>query len=538
MARYDTLRRKMFALLREARLDDRDRMKIGEIVLGREPGSLSTFKGMDIEDLERVVDALVGWRVVEDVRFVSGLHEEAAWESVKRKFTSLNEGKEMAAKKKTQAVATMDSSKALEAVIGSLSGEHQSAVRLMGESSSFWGADEVISTGITGLDMALGIGGIPRGRITEISGNPGSGKTTTAIVAAAQAQKAGDIVVYVDGDNKFSVDLARKVGLDLGEVFLVRPESLQHFIDITKSLLTDGVSALDGNGGEKRSFFIVVDSVSSLTPMEIFVESAEQQTVALDARYWSKHARVLVNLLGRTGSTMLMTNQTRTQVGNQYEPITTTGGRALKYYSSVKIQSRASMDSAARRAGEVESVDFDYKVTSNSFAVAYKQAKTTLNARGIDPVLDVAHAALSAGMIQKDFKVDDDQKGVTAKKNWYTLQLTSGMKDAIARDVAAHGADPVEGEFLTAYHEGKFLSKLSNYPELVKEVKTQMLADCQTARDAEIEEAISYRERHDLDVAAAIESGTLAIESADASDESDDTEVRSMSALEASLQEG
>ena len=189
---------------------------------------------------------------------------------------------------------------------------------------------ETIPTGSLALDIALGVGGIPRGRIIEIYGPESSGKTTLAQHIVAECQKKGGIAAFVDAEHALDPEYARNLGVNIEELLISQPDTGEQALDITEELVRSG--AVD---------IIVVDSVAALVPKAEIEGSMEDQQMGLQARLMSKALRKLTGIIGKTNTTVIFINQLRQKIGVMYgNPETTTVGNALKYYASVRLDIR------------------------------------------------------------------------------------------------------------------------------------------------------------------------------------------------------
>lgn len=187
---------------------------------------------------------------------------------------------------------------------------------------------DTIPTGALALDVALGVGGIPRGRIIEVYGPESSGKTTLAQHIVAECQKKGGIAAFVDAEHALDPEYARNLGVNIDELLISQPDTGEQALDITEELVRSG--AVD---------IIVVDSVAALVPKAEIEGSMEDQQMGLQARLMSKALRKLTGIIGKTNTTVIFINQLRQKIGVMYgNPETTTGGNALKYYASVRME--------------------------------------------------------------------------------------------------------------------------------------------------------------------------------------------------------
>lgn len=187
---------------------------------------------------------------------------------------------------------------------------------------------DAIPTGALALDVALGIGGIPRGRIIEIYGPESSGKTTLAQHIVAECQKKGGIAAFVDAEHALDPEYAKNLGVDIDELLISQPDTGEQALDITEELVRSG--AVD---------IVVVDSVAALVPKAEIEGTMEDQQMGLQARLMSKALRKLTGVIGKTNTTVIFINQLRQKIGVMYgNPETTTGGNALKYYASIRME--------------------------------------------------------------------------------------------------------------------------------------------------------------------------------------------------------
>ena len=225
-----------------------------------------------------------------------------------------------------------DRSKALELALSQIKKDFgQEAVMRMGEKSSRVSGVGVISTGILPLDIAIGIGGVPRGRIVEIYGPESSGKTTLCLSIVAQAQKAGGIAAYIDAEHAMDPGYAKKLGVDVDNLFISQPDSGEQALEITEKLIRSG--AMD---------VIVIDSVAALVPQAEIAGDMGDAHVGLQARLMSQALRKLTSTISKSNTCLIFINQLRQKVGVFYgNPETTTGGLALKFYASVRLDIRA-----------------------------------------------------------------------------------------------------------------------------------------------------------------------------------------------------
>ena len=234
----------------------------------------------------------------------------------------------MPVKEEERTVSTTDErQKALKLAIDKIEKDFgKGAIMKLGDKPSV--SVETIPTGSLALDIALGVGGIPRGRIIEVYGPESSGKTTLAQHIVAECQNKGGIAAFVDAEHALDPEYARNLGVNIDELLISQPDTGEQALDITEELVRSG--AVD---------IIVVDSVAALVPKAEIEGSMEDQQMGLQARLMSKALRKLTGIIGKTNTTVIFINQLRQKIGVMYgNPETTTGGNALKYYASVRME--------------------------------------------------------------------------------------------------------------------------------------------------------------------------------------------------------
>ena len=233
----------------------------------------------------------------------------------------------MAVKEKEEVNTSDERAKALKLAIDKIEKDFgKGAIMKLGDKPAV--SVETIPTGALALDVALGVGGIPRGRIIEIYGPESSGKTTLAQHIVAECQKRGGIAAFVDAEHALDPEYARNLGVNVDELLISQPDTGEQALDITEELVRSG--AVD---------VIVVDSVAALVPKAEIEGSMEDQQMGLQARLMSKALRKLTGIIGKTRTTVIFINQLRQKIGVMYgNPETTTGGNALKYYASVRLE--------------------------------------------------------------------------------------------------------------------------------------------------------------------------------------------------------
>ena len=280
--------------------------------------------------------------------------------------------------------------KALEQVLGQIEKQYgKGAIMKLGEGSQDMNL-EVISTGCASLDLALGVGGVPRGRIVEIYGPESSGKTTVALHVIAETQKKGGIAAFIDAEHALDPSYAAKLGVNLDDLYVSQPDTGEQALDITESLVKSG--AVD---------VIVIDSVAALTPKAEIEGEMGDSHVGLQARLMSQALRKLTGITNKSKTCVVFINQLREKVGVMFgNPETTPGGKALKFYASVRIDVRkadALKDSDGLFGNRTKA-----KIVKNKLAPPFKTAEfDIIYGKGISQEGCVVDLGVEYGVIEK-----------------------------------------------------------------------------------------------------------------------------------------
>jgi len=346
-------------------------------------------------------------------------------------------------------MAIADREKALAAALAQIEKQHgKGSVMRLGDEIRL--PMEVIPTGSIALDVALGIGGLPRGRVVEIYGPESSGKTTVALHAIANAQALGGICAFIDAEHALDPDYAAKLGVDTDSLLVSQPDNGEQALEIADTLVRSGAIAL-----------VVIDSVAALTPRAEIEGEMGDSHVGLQARLMSQALRKMTGALSTSNTTAILINQLREKIGVMFgSPETTTGGRALKFYSSIRLDVRRieTLKDGAEMVGNRTRV----KVVKNKVAPPFKQAEfDIIYGQGISREGSLIDMGVENGIVRKAgawFTYEADQLG-QGKENARTyLKNNPKMADEIEKriltklgvgvvaEAVPDGIDPVTGE--------------------------------------------------------------------------------------------
>ena len=325
-------------------------------------------------------------------------------------------------------MAVADRAKALEAALAQIEKVHgKGSVMRLGEDTRL--PIDVIPTGSVALDVALGIGGLPRGRIIEIYGPESSGKTTVALHAIANAQAEGGICAFIDAEHALDPDYAGKLGVNTDELLVSQPDNGEQALEIADTLVRSGALAL-----------IVIDSVAALTPRAEIEGEMGDSHVGLQARLMSQALRKMTGALKSANTTAIFINQLREKIGVMFgSPETTTGGRALKFYSSVRLDVRRieTLKDGSEMVGNRTRV----KVVKNRVAPPFKQAEfDIIYGEGISREGSLIDMGVTNGIIRKAgawFTYEADQLGQGKENARNFLKNNPKIAEEIERRIRA-----------------------------------------------------------------------------------------------------
>ena len=321
----------------------------------------------------------------------------------------------------------MDRNKALDAALGQIERAYgKGSIMKLGEHNRTTVA-EAISTGSLGLDIALGVGGLPRGRVVEIYGPESSGKTTLALHAVAEAQRSGGTCAFIDAEHALDPIYAGKLGVDVGELLISQPDAGEQALEIADTLVRSG--AID---------VIVIDSVAALVPRAELEGEMGDTHVGLQARLMSQALRKLTGSIARSRCLIVFINQIRMKIGVMFgSPETTTGGNALKFYASVRLDIRRI--GAIKDRDEVVGNQTRVKVVKNKLAPPFKAVEfDIMYGEGISKTGELIDLGVKANIVEKSgswFSYGDQRIGQGRENTKQFLRENPEIADAIERAV-------------------------------------------------------------------------------------------------------
>ena len=337
----------------------------------------------------------------------------------------------------------MDKAKALEGALGQIERAFgKGSVMRLGQRPR--AQADVVPSGSLGLDIALGIGGLPRGRVIEIYGPESSGKTTLALHAIAEAQKRGGTCAFIDAEHALDPGYAKKLGVDVDNLLISQPDAGEQALEIADTLVRSG--AID---------VLVVDSVAALVPRAELEGDMGDSHVGLHARLMSQALRKLTGSVSRSNTMMIFLNQIRLKIGVMFgNPETTTGGNALKFYASVRLDIRRI--GAIKDKDEVVGNQTRVKVVKNKMAPPFRQVEfDIMYGEGISKVGELIDLGVKAGVVEKSgawFSYDSQRIGQGRENSKQFLREHPEMAAEIERKVREHSGIVADAMMVAPEH--------------------------------------------------------------------------------------
>jgi len=291
----------------------------------------------------------------------------------------------------------------------------------------------IIPSGSIGLDLALGVGGYPRGRVIEIFGPESSGKTTLALHAIAEAQRAGGVAAFIDAEHALDIGYARKLGVNVAELLVSQPDTGEQALEIAEQLVRSGACDI-----------LVVDSVAALVPKAEIEGDMGDPQMGLQARLMSQAMRKLTSVVSRNLSTVVFINQIRMKIGVVFgNPETTTGGQALKFYSSVRLDIRRI--GQLKEGEQVVGSRTRVKVVKNKVAPPFREAEFDVRyGMGVDRLAEALDLGVERGIVEKSgahFSLDGERIGQGRERaSEWLREHPAALESLVARITAAHAA--------------------------------------------------------------------------------------------------
>ena len=320
--------------------------------------------------------------------------------------------------------------KALDAALGQIEKQYgKGAVMKLGDSGANMNV-ETIPTGCLSLDLALGLGGIPKGRIVEIYGPESSGKTTVALHMVAEVQKRGGIAGFIDAEHALDPVYAKNIGVDIDNLYISQPDSGEQALEITETMVRSG--AVD---------IVVVDSVAALVPKAEIDGDMGDSHVGLQARLMSQALRKLTSIISKSSCIVIFINQLREKIGVMFgNPETTTGGRALKFYASIRMEVRRI--ETLKQAGTMVGNRTRIKVVKNKIAPPFKEAEFDIMfGEGISRAGDILDLAANCNVVQKSgawYAYNGDKIGQGRENAKQYLKDNPEVMEEVETKVRAH----------------------------------------------------------------------------------------------------
>ena len=327
--------------------------------------------------------------------------------------------------------------KALDAAISKIEKDFgKGAIMKLGDKSKNMDV-ETVPTGSLSLDLALGLGGLPKGRVVEIYGPESSGKTTVTLHMVAEVQKRGGIAGFIDAEHALDPSYARRIGVDLGNLYISQQDNGEQALEITEKMVRSG--AVD---------IIVVDSVAALVPKAEIDGDMGDSHVGLQARLMSQALRKLTAIISKSNCIVIFINQLREKVGVMFgSPETTTGGRALKFYSSIRMDIRRI--EAIKQGGEIVGNRTRVKVVKNKVAPPFKEAEFDIMfGKGISREGDILDLAANTGIVNKSgawYSYNDAKIGQGRENTKNYFRENPEIMEEIEHKVRAHFGLEAEG---------------------------------------------------------------------------------------------
>ena len=327
--------------------------------------------------------------------------------------------------------------KALDAAISKIEKDFgKGAIMKLGDKSKNMDV-ETVPTGSLSLDLALGLGGLPKGRVVEIYGPESSGKTTVTLHMVAEVQKRGGIAGFIDAEHALDPSYARRIGVDIDNLYISQPDNGEQALEITEMMVRSG--AVD---------IIVVDSVAALVPKAEIDGDMGDSHVGLQARLMSQALRKLTAIISKSNCIVIFINQLREKVGVMFgSPETTTGGRALKFYSSIRMDIRRI--EAIKQGGEIVGNRTRVKVVKNKVAPPFKEAEFDIMfGKGISKYGDILDLAANTGIVNKSgawYSYNDAKIGQGRENTKNYFRENPEIMEEIEHKVRAHFGLEAEG---------------------------------------------------------------------------------------------